>query len=131
MDRETLLKSSRRHFLAQQSFGIGSLALAWLLNRSGLVALRDLEWVELGKSLATAALAAMACYAAARLIAVNGSRRADLLSLVVISAAWVAAVAIGLWMTRSKLPRELRRKKASGSPVPEPTVERTTGGVEP
>jgi putative peptidoglycan lipid II flippase len=111
-----------------------TLALAWLLNRSGLVALRDLEWVELGKAFATAALAAMACYAAARLIAVNGSRRADLLSLAVISAAWVAAVALGLWMTRSKLPRELRRKKASASPsltVPEPVVERTIGGVEP
>src|SRR6476469_7907433 len=33
MDRETLVRSSRRHFLAQQSVGIGSLALAWLLNQ--------------------------------------------------------------------------------------------------
>src|SRR6266700_619887 len=36
MDRETLLRSSRRHFLAQQSVGIGSLALAWLLNQDEL-----------------------------------------------------------------------------------------------
>jgi uncharacterized protein (DUF1501 family) len=33
MDCETLHCSSRRHFLAQQSLGIGSLALAWLLQR--------------------------------------------------------------------------------------------------
>src|SRR6478672_10323720 len=36
MDRETLVRSSRRHFLAQQSIGIGSLALAWLLNQDDL-----------------------------------------------------------------------------------------------
>jgi hypothetical protein len=33
MDRETRLTSSRRHFLAQQAVGIGSLALAWLLDQ--------------------------------------------------------------------------------------------------
>src|SRR5689334_18899255 len=36
MDRETLVRSSRRHFLAQQSMGIGSLALAWLLHQDDL-----------------------------------------------------------------------------------------------
>src|SRR5262245_57099362 len=36
MDRETLLRSTRRHFLAQQSLGIGSVALAWLLNQDAL-----------------------------------------------------------------------------------------------
>jgi hypothetical protein len=49
--------------------------------------------------------------------------------LLTITAAWVAAVAAGLWLTRSKLPGELRRRKAP--PTPEPLVERTTGGVEP
>jgi hypothetical protein len=33
MNSDTLLRSSRRHFLAQQSLGIGSVALAWLLAR--------------------------------------------------------------------------------------------------
>lgn len=33
MDHDTLLRSSRRHFLAQQSLGMGSLALAWLLKQ--------------------------------------------------------------------------------------------------
>src|SRR4249919_1660658 len=36
MDRQTQVRSSRRHFLAQQSLGIGSLALAWLLNQDEL-----------------------------------------------------------------------------------------------
>src|SRR5438093_293465 len=36
MDRETLVRSSRRHFLAQQSIGVGSLALAWLLHQDDL-----------------------------------------------------------------------------------------------
>ena len=111
-----------------------TLALAWLLNRSGLVRLGEMQWSEMTKALATAALAAMACYAASRLVVVDGSRKADLLSLAVISAVWVAAVALGLWITRSNLPRELRRKKAPATPnitAPDSVVERTTGGIEP
>jgi hypothetical protein len=30
---QTAARSSRRHFLAQQALGIGSVALAWLLSR--------------------------------------------------------------------------------------------------
>jgi len=109
-----------------------TLALAWLLNRSRLVLLGDMQWLELVKSMATGLLAGIACYGASRMIVVNGSRRADLLSLAVISAAWLAAVAAGLWITRSNLLHELRRKKAAANiTAPEPMVERTTGGVEP
>lgn len=111
-----------------------TIALAWLLNRSGLVRLGDLEWMEMMKALATAIIAGMACYAAARTVVVDGSRRADILALLTITAAWVAAVAAGLWLTRSKLPGELRRRKAARSAEmssPTPVVERTTGGVEP
>ena len=50
MDRETLLRSSRRHFLAQQSVGIGSLALAWLLNQDELRAARQASQAEPGKA---------------------------------------------------------------------------------
>ncbi len=111
-----------------------TLALAWLLNRSRLVSLADMQWLELAKSLGTAILAAIACSAAARVVVINGSRRADLLSLALISAVWLATVALGLWITRSTLPRELRRKKTPATPnitAPEAIVERTTGGVEP
>ena len=93
-----------------------------------------MQWLEMGKALATAILAGVACYAASRVVVVHGSRKSDVLSLLLISAVWLAAVALGLWITRSKLPRELRRKKAPATPnltAPEPVVERTTGGVEP
>ena len=36
MDREIQFRSSRRHFLAQQTLSIGSLALAWLLHQDSL-----------------------------------------------------------------------------------------------
>ncbi|HUI83538.1 MAG TPA: murein biosynthesis integral membrane protein MurJ [Candidatus Binatia bacterium] len=111
-----------------------TVVLAWLLDRRKLVRLGDMQWLELGKSLATAALAAAAGYAVARIFVVNGSRRADLLSLVAISAVWLAAAAVGLWLTKSILPQELRRKRAPANPnisAPEAVVERTTGGVQP
>ncbi|HEX5102439.1 MAG TPA: DUF1501 domain-containing protein [Pirellulaceae bacterium] len=38
MDPTTALQSSRRHFLAQQAMGIGSLALTWLLARDAAAA---------------------------------------------------------------------------------------------
>jgi hypothetical protein len=86
------------------------------------------------KALGTAILAAAVCFAVRQTVVVTGSREADLLSLAVISLAWLAAVALGLWSTKSSLPRELRRKKAPATPnitAPEQVVERTTGGVEP
>ena len=38
MDRQTAIQSSRRHFLAQQAMGIGSLALSWLLAKDASAA---------------------------------------------------------------------------------------------
>ncbi len=38
MSDNTFAVSSRRHFLASQSMGIGSLALTWLLNQEGALA---------------------------------------------------------------------------------------------
>jgi putative peptidoglycan lipid II flippase len=111
-----------------------TVALAWLLNRRKLVMLGVVPWRELTKALGTAIFAAAACFAVGRTIVVNGSREADLLSLAVISVAWLAAVGLGLWLTKSSLPRELRQKKAPATPnitAPEQVVERTTGGVEP
>jgi putative peptidoglycan lipid II flippase len=111
-----------------------TVTLAWLLNRKKLVPLRGMPWLELTKALATAILAAVICYFVGRTIVVDGSRKADLQSLALISVTWLAAVAVGLWLTKSNLPRELRRKKTAAVPnitVPEPMVERTTGGVEP
>jgi putative peptidoglycan lipid II flippase len=110
-----------------------TVVLAWLLHRSRMVLLNELPWTELIKSLATAIFATIACYAAGRTIVIDGSRKADVLSLVVISAVWLAAVALGLWITRSKLWQELRSVKARATRAaePEPMVDRTTGGLEP
>ena len=111
-----------------------TVVLAWLLDRKKLVELRGVPWLELTKALGTAVLAAAVCFFAGRTVAVNGSRAADLQSLTLISVAWLAAVALGLWLTKSSLPHELRQKKAPATPnitAPEQVVERTTGGVEP
>jgi putative peptidoglycan lipid II flippase len=111
-----------------------TVALAWLLNRKKLVPLGGIPWLELLKALGTAIFAAVAGYAAAKTVVVNGSRKADILSLLVVGVAWLAAVALGLWVTKSVLPQELRRKKAPATPnitTPEAVGDRTIGGVEP
>ena len=47
----------------------------------------------------------------------SGSRLADLLQLALISLSWAAAVAAGLWLFRSQLPYDLRRRKATAYPA--------------
>jgi hypothetical protein len=41
----------------------------------------------------------------------------DLLQLGLISLTWAAAVAAGLWLFRSQLPQDLRRRKATAYPA--------------
>jgi putative peptidoglycan lipid II flippase len=111
-----------------------TVVLAWLLHRKRMVLLSGLPWREMGKAFVTAVVAGMTSYGVARRFAFHKGRMSDIVSLALISAVWVVAVMIGLWVTKSSLPRELRRKKAAGTPnaaVPEPLVDRTTGGVEP
>ena len=107
-----------------------TLVLAWLLDRKKMVLLRDLPWAELLKALATSIFAGLIGYIVARQIAVTGSRIADLKSLLLISAAWLIAIALGLWLTRSRLPRELRRKKKVAPPV-DLLAEDTASSMEP
>src|SRR3982751_6550112 len=38
MDQATHLRSSRRHFLAQQSMNVGAVALAWMVHRDQALA---------------------------------------------------------------------------------------------
>jgi hypothetical protein len=68
-----------------------------------------------------------------RSIQLNGSRRADLLALALGSLTWAAAVAAGLWLLRSELPADLRRKKPTSFPcVAEGgTAETMNTGREP
>ena len=111
-----------------------TMVLAWLLDRKELVPLGGMSWGELLKALGTAVVAGLLSYGVAQTVAVRGRREADLLSLSLIGITWLAAVAVGLWLTKSTLLSELRRKKAPATPnvtSAEPVVERTRGGLEP
>lgn len=102
--------------------GIGAnlLALAILLHLRKLVSLRGLHWDELGKSGLTAIVGGGISLEVVRgvtpFIAGHGSRVADVLQLGVISVTWAAATLLGLWLLRSQLPSDLRRKKATAYP---------------
>jgi putative peptidoglycan lipid II flippase len=96
------------------------LALAWLLHYRKLVSLGEMRWVELAKSLATAVVAGVISLEVAKIIPLpvsgHGSRAADLLALALITVTWAAAIAVGLWLLRSQLPNDLRRRKATAYP---------------
>ena len=102
-----------------------TVVLAWLLHHKKMVLLSELPWLELMKALAIAVAAAFACLAVGRMMTVRASLTGDVISLGAISVAWLAVVALGLWITKSNLLRELRRIKsrAQGSTAP--------SGVEP
>jgi len=109
-----------------------TVALAWLLSRKNLVALSGLPWLELMKALATALFAGVLCYGVARRVVVHGGWRTDLQSLALIGLTWLVAIVLGLWLTRSRLWDELRRRKQPESAIePRAVVERTEGGVQP
>ena len=97
-----------------------TVALVALLHRKRLVLVSDLNWSELSKSGITAAVAAMLAIFVGRAVVIDGSRRADLASLALISLTWAAAVAGGLWLMRSSLLQELRIRREVYSPVTPP-----------
>ena len=92
-----------------------------LLNYRKLVSLRTLRWGELGKSALTAVVAGGISLEVAKsaipFISPHGSRIADLLQLSLISVTWAAAAAVGLWLLKSQLPNDLRRRKATAYPA--------------
>jgi putative peptidoglycan lipid II flippase len=89
------------------------LAIAFLLHRRKLVPADGLEWKEIGKALLISIFAGLISLEVARLVDLNGSRVADLKALGLISSTWAGAVALGLWMTKSRLPQDLRRKRGA------------------
>src|SRR5271168_176979 len=103
--------------------GIGAnmLALAWLLHYRKLVSLGTLRWGELGKSALTAVVGGSISLQVAKivtpLVAGHGSRVTDLLQLGLVSVTWAAAAAVGLWLLKSQLPNDLRRRKATAYPA--------------
>jgi hypothetical protein len=96
-------------------------ALAVLLHYRKLILLSEMRWGELAKALVTAAIAGVLSFEVAKIVPLssgsgNGSRGADLLRLGMITVTWAAAVAAGLWLLRSELPGDLRRRKVTAYP---------------
>lgn len=101
--------------------GIGAnlLALAGLLQYRNLVSVADMRWGELGKAALTAAVAGVISFEVSKAVPLNfkhASRVSDLLQLALVSVTWLAAVAAGLWLLKSELPRDLRRRKQAAYP---------------
>jgi hypothetical protein len=95
-----------------------------------MVLLSGLPWPELIKAIGTSVFAALVAYAVGRRVVVAGNRVSDLVSLALISAAWLAAIALGLWLTKSQLPQELRRKKTAPAAT-DVIAEDNATGMEP
>ncbi|HXZ40450.1 MAG TPA: murein biosynthesis integral membrane protein MurJ [Terriglobales bacterium] len=108
-----------------------TLAIAVLLHRRKLVPAGELQWAELGKAAITAVLAGLLSYRVASGV-VYGSHRADVYALFLITLTWAAAVAAGLWLTKSHLLEDLRRRKGTIYPrVAERQAEELSRGAEP
>jgi len=75
----------------------------------------------LGKSALTAMVAGGISLEVAKsvtpFVSAQGSRIADLVQLGLISVTWAAAAAAGLWLLKSQLPNDLRRRKATAYPA--------------
>ncbi len=100
--------------------GINLVALAGLLHHRRLVHVGELRWGELGKAALTSVVAGAISFEVAKLIPLtklHGSRLGDVSQLGLVSITWAAAVAAGLWLLKSELPRDLRRRKQVAYPA--------------
>ncbi len=101
--------------------GVNLVALAGLLHYRRLVLIGDLRWGELGKAAITAVIAGAISFEVAKTVPLSvtghASRLADVKQLVLVSLTWGAAVAAGLFLLRSELPRDLRRRKGAVYPA--------------
>ena len=88
-------------------------ALALLLRRKRVAPLSGLDWPEMGRAL----IAALFAFAAAFLLEPRLPRlqghRGDFLALAAGSAVWAAVAAAALWLTGSKLPRQVLRRRTA------------------
>jgi putative peptidoglycan lipid II flippase len=110
-----------------------AIAIALLLHIRGMVPLGGLHWKELGKAAAIGVVSGGLSYAVMRGVPLDGSRSADVAALALGSLTWAAAVAGGLWLLRSQLPGDLRRRKPIAVPgvVEGQTAETMASGREP
>ncbi len=100
--------------------GMNLLALACLLHFRKLVPLNEMRWGELSKAALTAVAAGGISFEVAKIVPLakvgHGSRLSDLAQLALVSLTWAAAVAMGLWLMRSELPGDLRRRRGAVYP---------------
>jgi len=110
-----------------------TIVIALLLHIRGMVPLGGLNWKELGKSALTGAVSAVLSYEVIKGVALNGSRKGDLMAVALGSLTWAAAVAAGLWLLRSELPGDLRRKRPTAFPrvAERQATETLQAGKEP
>jgi putative peptidoglycan lipid II flippase len=87
-----------------------AIVIAILLHLRRIIPLGGMNWKELGKSALIGAVSGGISYEVTGIVRLNGSRRADLLSLALGTLTWAAAVAAGLWLLRSELPGDLRKR---------------------
>ena len=108
-------------FASDIGIGANLLALAWLLHYRKMVSLKTLQWDELGKSALTAIVAGGISLEVAKSVPLpaygHSSRITDLLQLGLISVTWAAATLAGLWLLKSQLPSDLRRRKQIAYPA--------------
>jgi putative peptidoglycan lipid II flippase len=101
--------------------GVNLLALALLLHHKNFVPLGGLRWGEMAKAGVVAVVAGGISFEVGKVVPLattgHGSRLADLMQIALVSVTWVAAVTAGLWLTRSELPRDLRRRKGAVYPA--------------
>jgi putative peptidoglycan lipid II flippase len=109
-----------------------TVSIAILLDRRRLVRLDQFPWRELGKVAITALLAGILCWRVGRAMIAGENRTLDLYALILITLTWAAAVAAGLWLTRSQLPGDLRRRRGMSYPrLAERQAEDLSRGAEP
>jgi len=100
--------------VAASDLGIAAncLAMVFLLDQRRLVSARRLDWGEMAKALVTALFAGLVSARIASLMPHPGttSRIGDLKALLMIGGVWISLVALGLWLTKSKLLEDLGRK---------------------
>jgi putative peptidoglycan lipid II flippase len=86
-------------------------SLAILLHRKRLVSLAHLEFAELGRALLAALVAYAATAAAAHFLPPVSTHAKDCLTIALASFAWLAATALTLLATGSKLPAQILRRR--------------------
>jgi len=86
-------------------------SLALLLHRKHLVSLTHLEFGELGRALLAAFVAYAATAAATHFLPPVSTHAKDLLAIALASIAWIAAAALTLFATGSRLPQQILRRR--------------------